>query len=74
MTNMNVSQFELRKKIQEALLSGEYFITITMVDKNKKKLNHYFNWQHFPQDDIIPSLSHIAMQIEAELKNAEGSS
>lgn len=74
MANTNVAQFELRKKMQEALLSGEYFITITTIDKANKKLNHYYNWQHFPIDDIVPSLSHMAMRIEAESANAEGHS
>ncbi len=67
----NVSQFELRKKIQEAMLSGEYFITITTIDKKKKKLSHYYNWQNFPKDDVIPSLSHIVMQIDSENQDAE---
>lgn len=69
MPNVNISQFELRKKIQEAMLSGKYFITITIFDKSKKKLNHYYNWQHFPEDDVIPSLSHIAIQVEKEFKD-----
>ena len=73
MQNKTVSQFELRKKLQEALQSGKYFITVTYLNEDKKNLSHYFSWENFPVDDVIPSLSHIAMEIDG-MKDAENNS
>lgn len=63
--NVSVQQFELRKRIQEAFEGGRYFITVTTVDKDPGKLNHYYAWENFPQDDVIPVLGHIANQIDS---------
>ena len=63
--NHSISQFEMRKKMQEALQSGRYFITITYLDD--KVLKHYYSWENFPVDDVMPSLSHIAGKIDKEM-------
>lgn len=65
-----VQEFELRKKMQEALKSGRYFVTITRLDEETNRLEHYHVWREFPTDDLIPSLSHIANEIEGEVAGA----
>ena len=66
MPNANISQFELRKKLQEALQNGRYFITVTVLENDKKTLKHYYTWENFPADDVIPTLGHIATEIDAK--------
>ncbi len=60
----SIEEFELRKKLQEAFRIGRYFITITVVEEEKKKLDHFYSYQNFPVDDLIPTLAHLAKQIE----------
>lgn len=62
--NSSINQFEVRKKLQEAFGKGRYFITVTTLDPETKQLNHYYAWESFPTDDVIPSLGHIAQQID----------
>ena len=62
--NNSINQFEVRKHLQEAFANGSYLITVTVLDKEKQKLVHYYAWDNFPLDDVIPSLGHIAGQIE----------
>lgn len=65
MANSSVNQFELRKRLQDAFRQGRYMITITTFDPNKKQaLQHFWAWERFPFDDVIPSLGHIAGQID----------
>lgn len=59
----SVVEFELRKKIQMALKSGRYFITVTHVDE-ESKLQHYYICNEFPQEDLVGSLSHVANEID----------
>jgi hypothetical protein len=67
---------EMRKKIQEALVSGRFFIRISYVDGGSKdqQLQHYYMTQDFPREDIMPSIEHIAKQIMGETleQNEEG--
>jgi hypothetical protein len=65
---VSISEFELRKKLQEAFRSGRYFITITTVSEDGKKLDHHLSYQNFPSDDLMPTLSHLASKID---ENAE---
>lgn len=60
----SVNQFELRKKLQEAFRANRYLITITVLEDGRKTLNHFYSYENFPVDDVIPSLSHIAMEID----------
>jgi hypothetical protein len=64
--NKSINQFELRKKLQDAFRSGRYMITVTVHDEQTGKLNHFYAWDNFPADDVIPSLEHIALQVEAQ--------
>lgn len=65
----SIQEFEMRKRLQEALRSGRYFITITRFEEDTGELKHYHIWNEFPTDDIIPSLSHIATEIEGILNS-----
>ena len=64
----NVILFELRKKLQEAVASGRFFITITKVieDKEKRLLDHYTITNQFPTEDIVPTLEHFAKKFIGE--------
>lgn len=63
--NNNVNQFELRKRLQEAFRQGRYMVTVTTLSEHGK-LNHFWAWERFPIDDVIPSLGHIAGKIDEE--------
>jgi len=64
----NMILFELRKKLQEAVASGRFFITITKVveEKDSRMLDHYTITNQFPTDDIVPSLEHFAKKFIGE--------
>jgi hypothetical protein len=59
----SVQEFEMRKKVQAALRSGRYFITVTYVDE-QEMLQHYYICNEFPQADLVGSLSHVANEID----------
>jgi len=67
----SVREFELRKKIQEALKSGRYFITVTTLDEETSKLQHYIIYNDFPDADLIPSLSYIATDIDEKVNGVQ---
>ena len=68
----NVVLFELRKKLQDAISSGSFFITITKFDEKARKLEHYYTLKQFPTDDIVPTLEHFAGQfVEDDLLSEE---
>ena len=62
-----ITNLELRRKLGEALSSRGCMVTISWRDGDGKNLNHYTLTQRFPREDIIPSLEHIAGQMEAEI-------
>lgn len=62
MKNRDVSDFELRKKLNEAIAKNRYFITITIMDG--RQLHHFTTTRNFPVHDIIPTLEHIATEME----------
>lgn len=62
----NSSEFELRKRLQEALASGSYFITVTRVVEEQGRLEHYYLTRDFPTQDIVPTLEHFAVQVEGQ--------
>ena len=64
MGNNSINKFEIRKKLQDAFGKGQYFITVTTLDSETNKLDHYYAWDNFRKDDTIPSLGHIAEQID----------
>lgn len=61
--NSSINQFELRKKLQDAFRAGRYMITVTAYRENGR-LDHFWAWERFPVDDVIPSLAHIAGRID----------
>ena len=63
----SVSQFELYKKLQEAVKSGSYMVTITAYNKKKKQLDHYTVTNNFPREDILPSLEVCASNMSDEI-------
>jgi len=67
----SVSQFELHKKIKEALSGGSYMITITTCDRKEKKLEHYVATSNFPREDILPSLEACAGNMSDEILVAQ---
>lgn len=66
----SVQEFELRKKLSQALKSGRYLVTVTYLDEESGKLNHYHLYNEFPTDDLLPSLSHIANEIDGTVNGA----
>ena len=66
-----VSQFELHKKIKEALSGGSYMITITTCDRKEKTLEHYAITNNFPREDILPSLEACAGNMTDEILMAK---
>jgi hypothetical protein len=57
-------QFDLRKKLAEAFTNGSYFITITVLDREKNMLNHFYAFENFKLDDLTPSLQKLASDVE----------
>jgi hypothetical protein len=66
----SIQEFEMRKKVQAALRSGRYFITVTYVD-DAGVLQHYYICNEFPQKDLVGSLSHVANEIEGAFDGQE---
>jgi hypothetical protein len=64
--NASIHQFELRKRLQDAVAGGRHFVTVTTLDPASGKLDHYYVWENFPEADVIPSLAHMATQIDRE--------
>jgi acyl-CoA thioesterase len=62
---MALDFLELRRKIQESMESGRFFITISYIDK-EEMVQHYWQTRDFPRDDMMPSLEHIAKKIMPE--------
>lgn len=61
--NTSVQQLELRKRLQQAIEGGRYFITITTPNGDSPRLNHYWAWDNFPAIDVVPTLEHIAKEV-----------
>jgi hypothetical protein len=60
---------EMRKKIQEALQCGKFFIRLTYVDEKlpeNQQLQHYYMTRDFPREDIMTSIEHVAKQVMGE--------
>ena len=67
----NIGQFELYKKLQEAVKSGRYMVTITTYDDKKRRLDHYTVTNHFPREDILPSLEACAANMQDDILAAK---
>ena len=63
----NVTNLEMRRFMAQALESGRFFITITYL--RGSQLQHYLNYQRFPNDDLLSTLDHFAGEI---MKHEEG--
>jgi len=63
----SVEEFEMRKCLINALKGGRYFITVTDLSEDGKTLNHYHIYKDFPEEDLIGSLSFVALEIEGKL-------
>ena len=64
---MTVLDFEVRKKMIEALKNGRYIITISVFNPAKKRHDHYAVFNNYPSAEIIPSLSHTTRLIFNQL-------
>jgi len=62
---MALDFLELRRKIQEAMQAGKFFITISYIDE-KETIQHFYQTRDFPRDDMLPSLDHLAKEIMPE--------
>ena len=67
---------ELAVKLLEALETERFFITVTCQKKrsatDKNDLQHYYTRRQFMQNDVVPSLRHIAADFAAkEMPQAE---
>lgn len=58
------SEFELRRQIADAVKKGKYLITVTVYDPETHQLQHHYSMKYFPIEDAIPSLEHLAGQID----------
>jgi hypothetical protein len=56
-------QFEIRKKLAEALNEGKYLITITRLDE-QGILQHYYAFENFKLDDLVPTMTKITADME----------
>ena len=65
-----IANIEVYQKLKEAVQSEHYFITITSVDVEKKKLNHFYATEQFAKEDIYPTLEHFAKELIDEVKIA----
>lgn len=69
---MSLDFIEMRKKIQEALGAGRFFITISYVEEVTREglaedeIQHYYLTHNFPRDDLMNSLEHLSKQILPE--------
>lgn len=62
---MALDFLELRRKIQEAMQAGRFFITIAYIDK-EEQIQHFYQTRDFPRDDMMPALDHLAKEIMPE--------
>ena len=62
-----VTQFELYKKLQEAVQGGSYLVAVTQLDKSKKQMNHFTITNDFPKDDIIPAFQSHVSNLQGEI-------
>jgi len=56
----------IRKKLDQALKSGKYFITISYKKNQETRqddLQHFWVTKDYPKDSLIPSLDHIRNEI-----------
>lgn len=66
---MALDFIEMRKKLQEALASGKFFIRITYMDESlpeNEQMQHYYMTRDFPREDIMNSIEHIAKEVMGE--------
>lgn len=66
----------LAAKLEEALGTGRFFITVTIQKKYKPEdphdLHHYYCRRQFMKNDVVPALKHIADDFKAkEMPQAE---
>lgn len=62
---MALDFLDLRRKIQEAMQAGRFFITISYID-DKDQIQHFYQTRDFPRDDMMPALDHMAKEIMPE--------
>ena len=67
MKNKSIGQFELRRKFSDAMHKGHFFVTISVLDRARKKIDHYYSFENFPHDELIHCLEHLALQIDKEV-------
>lgn len=65
---MSLDFIEMRKKIQEALGAGRFFITISHVEDadEGETIQHYYLTHNFPREDLMSSLEHLSKEILPE--------
>ena len=63
----NVGQFELYKKLQEAVKCGSYMVTVTHFDKKEKQMHHYTATSNFPREDILLALESHVVNMQDEI-------
>ena len=64
---INAKTQEVLSKVDEAIESGKYFITISTYDSDKKeKIIHFYATEDFQKGDLIPSLRHLKEQVESK--------
>ena len=64
----SVEQFELYKKLQEAVQGGSYLVAVTQFDKQKREMHHYTITNDFPKNDIIPALERHVLNLQKEIE------
>ena len=61
-----ISSLEVRKKVNEAMESGRYLITITYMSKDGKTVHRHYTTQNFPRAEIAPALENLANDLASE--------
>ena len=65
-----ITNIEIYQKLKEAIERGHYFVTITSVDVENEKLDHFYATEQFAKEDLYPTLEHFAKQLMDEVKVA----
>lgn len=65
---MSLDFIEMRKKIQEALGAGRFFITISYVEDadEGETIQHYYLTHNFPRENLMSSIEHLSKEILPE--------
>jgi len=64
---LSVLDFDVRKKVLEALAAGKYIVTVSTVNEKTGKLDHYAVFKEFPTDDIFPALEECVKLVANQL-------